>query len=112
MSATVDYFERVQIRYLKDMETETVEVKDAYALKSYNSIVAIWDERNAMMYLLPRYDYSVTTWKHVHAFIEDYTILRNESANVIRQRATNCNNFAFASEFNYPGWWFAGWQRY
>lgn len=23
-------------------------------------------------YLLPRYDYSVTTWKHVHAFINDF----------------------------------------
>lgn len=23
-------------------------------------------------YLLPRYDYSATTWKHVHAFIDDF----------------------------------------
>ena len=30
------------------------------------------------VYLLPRYDYSVTTWKHVHAFIQDYCSFVND----------------------------------
>lgn len=39
-------------------------------LHSYSSRVAVYCKMR--VYLLPRYDYSVTTWKHVHAFIQDY----------------------------------------
>ena len=39
-------------------------------LHCYSSRVAVYCKMR--VYLLPRYDYSVTTWKHVHAFIQDY----------------------------------------
>lgn len=39
-------------------------------LHSYSSRVAVYCKMR--VYLLPLYDYSVTTWKHVHAFIQDY----------------------------------------
>lgn len=42
-------------------------------LKSYASNVAVYDKTTNRVYLLPKYDYSNTTTKHVHAFIEDYT---------------------------------------
>lgn len=42
-------------------------------LTSYKTDVAVYDERENRVYLLPDYDYSTTTTKHVHAFIEDYT---------------------------------------
>lgn len=39
------------------------------ALKSYDSIVAMATSEG--IFMLPRYDYSPTTWKHVQAFIQD-----------------------------------------
>ena len=45
-------------------------LEDALVLHSYSSRVAVYCKMR--VYLLPLYDYSVTTWKHVHAFIQDY----------------------------------------
>lgn len=45
-------------------------MKNALVLHSYSSRVAVYCKMR--VYLLPLYDYSVTTWKHVHAFIQDY----------------------------------------
>lgn len=42
-------------------------------LTSYRTDVAVYDDSTNHVYLLPDYDYSTTTTKHVHAFIEDYT---------------------------------------
>lgn len=42
-------------------------------LTSYKTDVAVYDQYANRVYLLPDYDYSTTTTKHVHAFIEDYT---------------------------------------
>lgn len=49
---------------------EVLNLENALVLHSYSSRVAVYCKMR--VYLLPRYDYSVTTWKHVHAFIEDY----------------------------------------
>ena len=38
-----------------------------------------------LMYLFPRYDYSTTTTKHVHAFMQDFTDL-DVSYKALRQR--------------------------
>lgn len=53
------------------------------ALKSYNSIVAMatYDD----LFMLPRYDYSPTTWKHVHAFIQDCTPFTDLCASDMRR---------------------------
>lgn len=61
MSATVSEEPSITIQLENG---DIVELENATVLTSYASRVAV--------YLLPRYDYSVTTWKHVHAFIEDY----------------------------------------
>ena len=45
-------------------------LENALVLHSYSSRVAVYCD--GRVYLLPRYDYSVTTWKHVHAFVQDY----------------------------------------
>ena len=45
-------------------------LENALVLHSYSSRVAVYC--NMRVYLLPRYDYSVTTWRHVHAFVQDY----------------------------------------
>ena len=49
---------------------EILTLDDALVLTSYDSRVAVYCNRR--VYLLPRYDYSVTTWKHVHAFVQDF----------------------------------------
>lgn len=48
---------------------EVLNLENALVLHSYSSRVAVYCKR---VYLLPFYDYSVTTWKHVHAFVQDY----------------------------------------
>lgn len=49
---------------------EVLNLENALVLHSYSSRVAVYCKMR--VYLLPRYNYSVTTWKHVHAFIQDY----------------------------------------
>lgn len=53
------------------------------ALKSYDSIVAMATSEN--IFMLPRYDYSPTTWKHVHAFIRDCTSFPDLRASDMRR---------------------------
>lgn len=55
---------------------EVLNLKNALVLHSYSSRVAVYCKMR--VYLLPRYDYSVTTWKHVHAFVEDYCSFVND----------------------------------
>lgn len=55
----------------------------AKALKSYNSIVAMATSDD--LFMLPRYDYSPTTWKHVHAFIKDCTPFTDLCASDMRR---------------------------
>lgn len=69
MSATV---ERHSIDVVVKETGEIVSIPDAFILKSYRSIVAVYPFNDNKLYLLPRYDYSNTTWKHLHAFVQDY----------------------------------------
>lgn len=65
---------------------ERVTLENCLVLHSYASRVAVYCKMR--VYLLPRYDYSVTTWKHVHAFVQDYcSFVRDYPANVIRDIA-------------------------
>ena len=41
------------------------------ALVSYSSMVAFYDRAIDTLYLLPRYDYSVTTWQHLRKWADD-----------------------------------------
>lgn len=67
MSATVEHVDNITI---ETANGEIVELESAYVLTSYSSRVAVYYKMR--VYLLPRYDYSVTTWRHVHAFIQDF----------------------------------------
>lgn len=67
MSATVDHVASITLRLENG---ENLQLENAYVLTSYASRVAVFCKMRC--YLLPRYDYSVTTWKHVHAFIIDF----------------------------------------
>lgn len=89
MSATV---ENVPTITLKLRNGETVTLEDATVLTSYASRVAVYCKMR--VYLLPRYDYSVTTWKHVHAFVQDYcSFVRDMPAKDMRIAAeTEANN--------------------
>lgn len=69
MSANVERVNNVTVKVSNTGELVTLD--HAYVLTSYYSRVAVYDGK-ATVYLLPRYDYSVTTWKHVHAFVQDY----------------------------------------
>lgn len=65
---------------------EVLNLENALVLHSYSSRVAVYCKMR--VYLLPRYDYSVTTWKHVHAFIQDYCdYVRDCSAREMRYKA-------------------------
>lgn len=80
---------------------EILELKNALVLHSYDSRVAVYCKMR--VYLLPRYDYSVTTWKHVHAFIQDYCSFVNDyRADIIRAIAsegvfTSKTEYAFSN---------------
>lgn len=73
----------------------------ACELTSYNSVVAYYHVKTGILYLLPRYDYSVTTWKHIHAFIQDYCDCTPDwGAKRIRQDMKMYNdNPDFAADF-------------
>lgn len=66
MSASVDKVDTITLQLSTG---EVVTLDDAYVLTSYYSRVAVYCKMR--VYLLPRYDYSVTTWKHLHAFVQD-----------------------------------------
>lgn len=83
MSATVSTDETI---ILKLRNGEVVTLENATVLTSYASRVAIYSKMQ--VFLLPRYDYSVTTWKHLHAFIDDYCAgVRDYGARVMRYNA-------------------------
>ena len=67
MSATVSEEPNITIQLESG---EVVELENAIVLTSYASRVAVYCKMR--VYLLPRYNYSVTTRKHVHAFVQDY----------------------------------------
>lgn len=97
MSATVSEEPSITIQLENG---DIVELENATVLTSYASRVAVYCKMR--VYLLPRYDYSVTTWKHVHAFIEDYcTAVNDYSAARIRAIAAGVTDvereYAFAS---------------
>lgn len=50
-------------------------INNGIALKSYASIVAFYDSNMNELYLMPRWDYSMTTMQQLRKFIEDYTYL-------------------------------------
>lgn len=72
MNATVEHYDAISIELAN---CEIIDLKYVYVLTSCNSRVAVYGYNKHSgwrVYLLPRYDYSVTAWKHVHAFIQDY----------------------------------------
>ena len=79
---------------------EVLDLENALVLHSYSSRVAVYCKMR--VYLLPRYDYSVTTWKHVHAFVEDYCSFVNDYSaarmrTIAREGAYNTEKeYAFA----------------
>ena len=70
MSATVQQPQSVTVIMQDDTRKH---IDNPYILTSYSSKVAVYDRENEHIYLLPKYAYSNTTTKHVHAFIADYT---------------------------------------
>lgn len=96
MSATV---ERVDSIMLELASGECVNLEDAYILTSYSSRVAVYCKMR--VYLLPRYGYSVTTWKHVHAFVQDYcSFVEDYDAKTMRYHAKhelNNGEYMFAN---------------
>lgn len=67
MSASVDMVETITLIFPTG---EIITLDNAAVLKSYESRVAVYS--NMQVFLLPRFDYSITTLKHLHAFIDDY----------------------------------------
>lgn len=96
MSAEVEHVSNITLELTNG---ETVELENAYVLWSYTSRVAVYCKMR--VYLLPRYDYSVTTWKHVHAFIQDYCPgVRDYCAKTMRYNAEhelNNGEYMFAN---------------
>lgn len=68
MSATIQTIDQVTLELPEGYGSRVLQ--DAVMLTSYNSRVALYAD--GVLYLLPRFDYSMTTWKHLHAFIQDY----------------------------------------
>ena len=85
MSATVSTNETIT---LKLRSGEVITLENATVLTSYASRVAVYSKMQ--VFLLPRYSCSVTTWKHLHAFIDDFCSgVRDYSAREMRYIAEN-----------------------
>ena len=88
MSADV---QRVSSMELMLESGEIVKLENALVLTSYASRVAVYCKMR--VYLLPRYDFSVTTWKHVHAFVQDFCdMVRDYDSNTMRKIASTGEN--------------------
>lgn len=102
MSAEVTHEDRVTLQLLNG---EVVNLENCLVLTSYASRVAVYCKMR--VYLLPHYDFSITTWRHVHAFIQDYCdMVRDYRASQIRAIAKEgvCDTekeYAFANGFAY-----------
>ena len=68
MSASVHNMPKVIVKVHETGEVLTL--RHVTILRSYESDVAIY--AGGRVYLLPRYGYSNTTWKHLHAFVQDF----------------------------------------
>lgn len=80
MSAEVTHEDRITLQLSNG---EIVNLENCLVLTSYSSRVAVYCKMR--VYLLPRYDFSITTWRHVHAFIQDYCdMVRDYPASQIR----------------------------
>lgn len=76
------------------------------ALKSYDSIVAMATSED--IFMLPRYDYSPATWKHVHAFIQDCTSFTDLCASDMRRAFTDgscCYHYAEGFDMGVRPWY-------
>lgn len=100
MSATVSTNETIT---LKLRNGEVITLENATVLTSYASRVAVYSKMQ--VFLLPRYDCSVTTWKHIHAFIDDFCGgVRDYSAGKMRYNAEhelNGGEYRFADGIVY-----------
>lgn len=83
MTAEVVELDNVAIEENRHGETIYHCYDSVKALKSYSSIVAMATSDD--LFMLPRYDYSPTTWKHVHAFIQDCTPFTDLCASDMRK---------------------------
>ena len=80
MSAVVTHEDHVMLQLTNG---EVVNLENCLVLTSYSSRVAVYCKMR--VYLLPHYDFSVTTWRQVHAFIQDYCdMVRDYKASQIR----------------------------
>lgn len=89
MSAEVVPLQDIVIEENRFGEVRYICTEYGIALKSYKSIVAIYTDSE--IYMLPRYDYSPTTWKHVHAFIQDCTDITDLYASDMRRAFKDCS---------------------
>lgn len=79
-----------------------VDVHYPTILTSYKTDVAVYDNNLNVVYLLPDYDCSNTTMKHLHAFIEDFTYIQNKPIKDIRKdAATTKTNYFFCKNLIY-----------
>lgn len=100
MSATVETVKNITLELDNG---ETVELENATVLTSYASRVAVYCKMQ--VFLLPRFDYSVTTWKHVHAFVQDCCpMVRDYDAATMRRNAkerANGGEYQYANAIVY-----------
>ena len=108
MSAHVEFYNNISV-VVKDTQ-EVIDISNAFVLLSYTSVVAITDGKR--IYLLPRYDYSNTTWKHLHAFVQDFTKLNDMCAKDIRNIIKHYDdNAQYVYCDAYRNTW-GGWSRF
>lgn len=58
--------------------------RHAIVFKSYSSICAVFDCDEKILYLLPRWDYSVTTLKQLNKFVNEYTNMHYPGVKYLR----------------------------
>ena len=99
--------------FVKIDDKETL-VDDALIFISYTSKCAIYDREYALVYLLPRYDYSPTTCRQLSAFLEDYCSYPKLSIKDIRKwvKVRSDMPFVLADGYRFAFEWCADFKQW
>ena len=122
MHAAIKTFDK-DIEVVVPTTNQRMTLASPIMLRSYGTLVAIYgkvrqQQQKPKLFLLPKYDASRTTWKHLHAFVTDHcTGIEDMSAKDMRLAANagvlelngirhNTSNFSFAKYYlspDFPG---------
>lgn len=100
-------YDGYNIELLNEETCELAIIRHGIVFKSYKSICAVYDYKNDILYLLPRYDFSLTTIRQLKAFCDDYTNVYYNSIKDLRAIESGKDE---SDNIKYMSGYKVGWQ--